>query len=108
VSEGSFLYILVCGDGSYNVGSTSRSLEERIGEHNAGTFDGYTARRLPVALAFHQAFDRIEDAIAAERQVKGWRREKKEALIRGDYPSLPALASRAKRAQSGATTQSGS
>ena len=106
VSVDAFLYILLCGDGSYYVGTTSRSLEERIAEHNAGTFDGYTARRLPVTLVFHQAFDRIDDAIAAERQVKGWRRDKKEALIRGDYPSLPALASRAKRAQSGATKQS--
>jgi putative endonuclease len=43
-------------------------------------------------LVFSRHFDRIEDAIAAERQVKGWRREKKEALIRGDYAVLPALA----------------
>ncbi|MFI4988133.1 MAG: GIY-YIG nuclease family protein [Alphaproteobacteria bacterium] len=52
-------------------------------------------RRRPVALVFHQEFDRIEDAIAAERQLKGWRREKKEALIRGDFAALPNLASRA-------------
>jgi predicted GIY-YIG superfamily endonuclease len=47
-----------------------------------------------VALAFHQPFERIEDAVAAERQIKGWRREKKEALIRGDYAALPSLARR--------------
>jgi putative endonuclease len=45
-------------------------------------------------LVFSQHFERLEDAAAAERQIKGWRREKKEALIRGDYASLPALARR--------------
>ena len=89
---GAFLYILLCADGSYYVGTTRDSLERRIAEHEAGTFGGYTARRRPVKLVFHQYFDRIEDAIAAERQVKGWRRDKKEALIRGDFAALPALA----------------
>jgi putative endonuclease len=92
------LYILRCADGSYYVGTTRDSLEKRVGEHQAGT---YTAHRRPVTLLFQQGFERIEDAVAAERQVKGWRREKKAALIRGDYPALPLLASRAKRAESG-------
>jgi putative endonuclease len=48
-------------------------------------------------LVFAQEFQRITDAIAAERQVKGWRREKKEALIRGDWDALPALAAGWKR-----------
>jgi putative endonuclease len=89
-----WLYILLCDDGSYYVGTTRDSLERRIGEHESGTFDGYTARRRPVTLVYHQAFERIADAIAAERQVKGWRREKKEALIRGDFALLPALSRR--------------
>ncbi len=92
-----FLYILCCRDGAYYVGTTRGTLEQRVAEHNTGRFDGWTARRRPVELVFHQVFERIEDAIAAERQVKGWRREKKEALIRGDYQLLPALASRATR-----------
>ena len=91
---GGFLYILLCRDGSYYVGSTSGSLEKRMAEHQAGSFDGYTADRRPVSLVFQQAFEAIEDAIAAERQVKGWRREKKQALIRGDYAALPLLSSR--------------
>jgi putative endonuclease len=93
------LYILRCCDGSYYVGTTRDSLEIRFAEHQAGAFDGYTARRRPVALVFQQPFDRIEDAIAAERQVKGWRREKKEALIRGEYGALPALSRRGVRAK---------
>jgi putative endonuclease len=88
---GAYLYILRCADGSYYVGTTRASLEERIAQHDAGTFDGYTARRRPVTLVFQQDFDRITDAIAAERQVKGWRRAKKEALIRGEWEALRAL-----------------
>jgi putative endonuclease len=43
---------------------------------------------------FSQEFDCIEDAIAAERRVKGWSRAKKEALIARDFESLQALAKR--------------
>ena len=98
---GGFVYILLCSDGSYYVGCTSSSLEKRMAEHDAGSFDGYTAYRRPVKLVLQQAFERIEEAVAAEQQVKGWRREKKEALIRGDHSALPSLASRAKRAENG-------
>ncbi len=91
-----YLYILRCRDDSYYVGTTRGSLEVRVAEHNAARYGGYTMRRRPVAFVYHQEFDRIEDAIAAERQVKGWRREKKEALIRGDFAALRKLASRAR------------
>ena len=90
-----FVYILRCADGSYYVGSTRDSLEIRVAQHNAGTFAGYTALRRPVHLAFHQEFSAITDAIAAERQVKGWRRAK-EALIRGDFHLLPMLSATAR------------
>jgi putative endonuclease len=96
-----FVCILVYRGGSYYVGCTSGNLEKRMAEHQAGTYDGYTAYRRPVTLVFQRDFERIEDAAAAERQIKGWRREKKEALIRGDYPALPVLASRAVGAKSG-------
>jgi len=89
-----YLYILRCRDDAYYVGTTRNSLEARVAEHNAGTFDGFTSLRRPVELVFHQEFDRITDAIAAERQVKGWRRAKKEALIAGRYDLLPELAKR--------------
>src|SRR5215467_15499765 len=90
-----YLYVLRCADGSYYVGTTRGELKTRIAEHQAGSFDGYTARRRPVILAFHQYFERIDDAVAAERQVKGWQREKKEALIRGDFAALAELSRRA-------------
>jgi len=62
-----------------------------VGEHNAGACDGWTKSRRPVVLVFSQSFDRIEDAIAAERQLKGWSRAKKEAMIRGDLAALVRL-----------------
>ena len=86
-----YVYILRCADGSYYTGSTRASMEERVAQHNAGTLGGYTAARRPVMLVFHQDFDRITDAIAAERRLKGWNRAKKEALIRGDYELLHLL-----------------
>jgi len=91
---GAHLYILLCADGSYYVGTTIVALERRLAEHQAGTYDGYTARRRPVKLVYCQHFERLEDAAAAERQIKGWRREKKQALIHGDYAALPSLARR--------------
>ena len=87
-----FVYMLRCSDGRYYVGSTRGSLETRINEHNAGAFGGFTKPRRPVELMFSQSFDRITDAITAERQLKGWSRAKKEALIRGDYKRLKLLA----------------
>jgi len=95
---GAFVYILRCADGSYYVGSTRASLEERLGHHDAGTYGGYTARRRPVTLVFAQEFERITDAIATERQIKGWRREKKEALIRREWDMLSELAARPRSA----------
>lgn len=88
---GAHVYILKCADGRYYVGSTRAELDKRIAEHNAGTFGGYTKPRRPVRLVFSEYFDRIENAIAAERQLKGWSRAKKEALIGGDMDALRTL-----------------
>lgn len=88
---GAWLYIVRCADGSYYTGTTRAELDRRISEHNSGELGGYTATRGPVALVFSQWFDRITDAIAVERQVKGWSRAKKEALIAGDFARLQSL-----------------
>ncbi len=87
-------YLLRCSDGSYYVGTARIDLEVRIAQHNAGMFGGYTSTRRPVELIFSQHFESITDAIEAERQVKGWTRAKKEALIRGDWDRLKVLARR--------------
>ncbi|MGY2052467.1 GIY-YIG nuclease family protein [Methylobacterium sp. JK268] len=90
-----FVYLLLCADGSYYVGSArGETLDRRLGEHQAGTFPGYTHSRRPVALVYAEQFDRITDAIAVERQIKGWGRSKKEALIRGDWDAIQQLAER--------------
>jgi len=90
--DGCWFYILRCADGSYYVGtSRSEDLETRVSQHNQGTFGGYTAKRRPVVLVHSAHFASIIDAIAYERQVKGWSRAKKEALIRGDFDALQEL-----------------
>ena len=86
-----FVYLLRCSDGRYYVGSTRSSLERRVSEHDAGHLGGFTKSRCPVELVFSQSFERIDDAVAAERQLKGWSRAKKEALIRGDTEALVKL-----------------
>jgi len=88
------VYILRCRDGSYYTGLTKQTIEARVWEHNAGVYDGYTAKRRPVELVFTETYDRIIDAIARERQIKGWSRRKKEALIALDYEALPGLSKR--------------
>lgn len=88
------VYILRCADGSYYVGSTKQDIEARVWEHNNLPIDSYTARRRPVTLVFAEAYDRITDAIARERQIKGWSRRKKEALMAMDYEALPDLSKR--------------
>ena len=84
-------YILRCADGSYYVGHTE-DLEHRLAEHQAGTTGGYTARRRPVMLLWTQSFQTREEAFAAERQLKGWSRAKKEAMIAGDWGLVSILA----------------
>jgi putative endonuclease len=91
------VYILRCADGSYYTGLTKLSVEARVWEHNSDPIDSYTARRRPVRLVFSESYERLTDAIARERQIKGWSRAKKEALMRGDYAALPALSARPSR-----------
>jgi len=92
---GAFVYMLLCSDGSFYVGSaTGDDLTKRVAEHNAGTFPGYTWSRRPVRLAWSEHVDRITDAIAAERQIKGWSRAKKSALSKGDWKGVRQLARR--------------
>jgi predicted GIY-YIG superfamily endonuclease len=90
-----WVYMLKCADGSYYVGSARFSLDRRIGQHQSGEYGGYTSSRLPVTLAWSADFQSVRDAIACERQIKGWTRAKKLALIRGDFAKISRLARRA-------------
>jgi putative endonuclease len=92
---GIYVYILRRADGSYYVGSaTGHDVSMRVDQHNAGSYPGYTFSRRPVVLVWSEYFDRITDGIAAERQIKGWSRAKKEALIRSDWTRVSELARR--------------
>jgi tRNA/rRNA methyltransferase len=86
-----FAYMLRCSDGSYYVGHTD-DLDARVSAHQSGSLPGYTQSRRPIALVWHQDFADREQAFAAERQIKGWSRAKKEALISGDWQLVSQLA----------------
>ena len=85
------MYILKCDDDTYYVGSTW-NLRRRLWEHNEGVGSKYTARRRPVTLVYSEESDSILECYQREKQVQGWGRAKREALIRGDYDALPDLA----------------
>ena len=85
-----FVYILRCSDGSYYVGHTD-DLEQRLAAHASGALGGYTARRRPVTLVFSCEQEARLDALERERQLKGWSRAKKEALIARDFERLREL-----------------
>jgi predicted GIY-YIG superfamily endonuclease len=85
-----YVYILRCSDGSYYVGSTC-DLEHRLGEHQTDYFRGCTSSRLPVELVWSAEFPTENDAFLTERQIEGWSRAKKEALIRGDWDELHGI-----------------
>ena len=90
------VYILECCDGSFYTGSTS-NLEKRMAQHHQAYFpECYTAARRPLSLIWHQFFDHAEEMVSAERQIKGWSRKKKSALIDGRLNRLPALSRTAK------------
>ncbi|MGY3034796.1 putative endonuclease [Bradyrhizobium sp. USDA 4354] len=92
---GIYIYMLRCADGSFYIGSaTGGDTSKRVDEHNAGVYQGYTYSRRPVVLVWSEYFDRITDGIVAERQLKGWSRAKKEALIRSDWKAVSQLARR--------------
>ncbi len=86
-----YTYILKCSDGSYYTGST-KNIEQRLDQHQTGKGSKYTSIRLPVELVCLEEYERIDEAYAREKQVQGWNRKKKEALMKGEYDKLPELA----------------
>ncbi|GJM61506.1 GIY-YIG nuclease family protein [Persicobacter diffluens] len=86
-----YMYILQCADKSYYTGST-KDLNLRLQQHQLGEGANHTRRRLPVKLVYYEVYQRIETAFHREKQVQGWSRKKKEALIKGQFGELPALA----------------
>ena len=86
-----FMYILECGNGSYYTGST-KNLKKRLEEHQSGRGANHTTKFAPVRLVYFEEYSRIDFAFNREKQIQGWSRKKKEALINGRADDLPALA----------------
>ncbi|MEP7317000.1 MAG: GIY-YIG nuclease family protein [Sphingomicrobium sp.] len=86
-----YAYLLHCRGGAFYCGHTD-NLEYRLAQHQAGSIAGYTAERLPVELVWSQEFGTRIEALTAERQIKGWSRAKKMALIRSDWDLISVLA----------------
>ncbi|CAN5372511.1 GIY-YIG nuclease family protein [soil metagenome] len=93
-----YVYILCCADGSYYVGST-RDIDARMQQHGSGKGSAYTAKRMPVELAYAEEFTNIGDAYEREKQIQGWSRRKREALIEGRFDDLPSLSHRAENGE---------
>lgn len=86
-----WMFLIECADGAYYCEST-KNLPARIEAHQKGRGSRFTSKRLPLKLVYFEEFNSIDEARKREKQVKGWRREKKEALIRSEQESLPELA----------------
>ena len=86
----SYVYILLCSDNSYYTGVTN-DIARRLEEHNNSNSISYTSIRRPLKLEYCQEFNDIKQAIALEKQIKGWSRKKKQALINDDWESLKLL-----------------
>lgn len=85
-----FVYILRRADNSFYVGETN-DLPSRIAKHNDGSAAMHTARRRPVRLVYSEQYANRAECLMRERQLKGWTRSKKEALIAGDKERLKRL-----------------
>lgn len=85
-----YMYILKCSNGNYYTGSTN-NLDFRLKQHQTGEGSNYTKKHLPVDLVYYEEYQRIDEAFIREKQVQGWSRKKKEALINGTLESLPVL-----------------
>ena len=75
-----YMYILKCANDSYYTGST-KYLEMRLKQHQNGEGSNHTKKHGPVELIYFEEFTRIDNAFYREKQVQGWSRDKKEALI---------------------------
>jgi predicted GIY-YIG superfamily endonuclease/glycine/D-amino acid oxidase-like deaminating enzyme len=85
------VYILRCADNSYYTGLTN-DLETRFWQHETGFFPKcYTFKRRPVKLVWQTRVETSEEADKLKKQIKGWSRKKKEALLNDDIDELKRL-----------------
>lgn len=86
-----FVYILKCSDHSFYTGITD-NIDRRLIEHQSGINKKcYTYSKRPLDLVYFEEFQNPNDAISKEKQIKGWSRKKKQALINNDFKELKRL-----------------
>jgi len=82
-----YVYVLKCRDESFYVGLTT-NLTRRLSQHQYGVFNNYTKSRRPVKLVYWENFSDKHKAALREKEIKDWRREKKQELIEKFTSSL--------------------
>jgi putative endonuclease len=86
-----YVYILLCSDQSFYTGNT-KHLYLRLNQHHDRTGANYASKRLPIKLVYIKEYDRIDLAFKREKQIQGWSRKKKQALINNQPEELHELA----------------
>jgi putative endonuclease len=87
-----FVYLLTNYRQTVLYTGVSNSLERRIWQHKQGTFDGFTKQYKCDRLVYFEEYGEIDQAIAREKQIKGWTRAKKNALVSATNPEWRDLA----------------
>ena len=80
-----FVYIMASASGTLYTGVTG-DLERRVAEHKQKLIPGFTARYNITRLVYYESTPDVRSAIAREKQIKGWLRAKKVALIESVNP----------------------
>lgn len=86
-----WVYILTSSSGTLYIGTTN-NIYRRMAEHKSGEFEGFASEYHCHRLAYYESFQFVQDAINREKQLKGWRRSKKIALIESKNPRWADLA----------------
>jgi len=86
-----YVYILTTKNNKMLYIGVTNNLERRVSEHKSNTIDGYTKQYNVTKLIFFQEFQTANEAIAAEKKIKGWMRIKKDTLINEFNPEWKEL-----------------
>jgi putative endonuclease len=85
-----FVYVMSNKSRRLYTGITSK-LQKRVFEHKSKLIDGFTSRHSFDMLVYYEEFTNVNCAILREKELKGWRRDKKLALILADNPDWADL-----------------
>ena len=86
-----YVYIMASESGRLYTGVTN-NLERRVAEHKSGTNEGFSKKYRTKKLVYYDSTPDVRSAIAREKQIKGWLRSKKKALIENMNPHWKDLA----------------